>query len=54
MKEYSESIKTIINKYEKIWLIRRDGNFFIEYSYIDYLKKFHYQKNENLYNHIKK
>ena len=26
--EYSESIKTIINKYEKIRLIRRDGNCF--------------------------
>ena len=52
--EYSESIKTIINKYEKIRLIRRDGNCFYRAFLYRLFEEISITKNENLYHNIKK
>ena len=52
--EYSESIKTIVNKYENIRLIRRDGNCFYRAFLYRLFEKISKKKNEKLYNNIKK
>ena len=52
--EYSESIKTIVNKYENIRLIRRDGNCFYRAFLFRLFEEISISKNEKLYNNIKK
>jgi ubiquitin thioesterase protein OTUB1 len=52
--EYSESIKTIVNKYENIRLIRRDGNCFYRAFLYRLFEEISISKNEKLYNNIKK
>ena len=52
--EYSESIKTIINKYENIRLIRRDGNCFYRAFLYRLFEEISLSKNENLYKNINK